>query len=270
MIEVIVKFLTTSAGRKASTTTHATTPTKFFNPREGVADMAAREGGGARKTPPSDDPTHTGGLSPSAFEKSKVDQDVDTQMATGKLGSLSTPQHGKPITKSLTTNPTTHDNSRSHPTPSHLSEVSQSTLSHFNKPVYPQSEPTRSPLKESTRHGLTAEPRKHSGSLLQKETAGVVSVKPQGGVQSLLSSRGSGHVISPRPTGTSTSIRSSVGGVLRSSLTTREVPTLKSDSKTESAKQKPQQRKRNSSDNKEVTAMEDEISTNLVANRKFY
>ena len=95
-----------------------------------------------------------------------------------------------------------------------------------------------------TRYGMTVEPRKHSFTLLQEENPSVVSIKPQGDVQIQPSSRGSsggiinvtsGRVISPRFT---SSTRSSAGGVFKSgrtSLTSREVPTLKVDSRTESA-----------------------------------
>ena len=54
MIEVIIKFLITSASRKASTTSHETTPTKCLNPKEGVANSTAGEMGGAGTTSQSD------------------------------------------------------------------------------------------------------------------------------------------------------------------------------------------------------------------------
>ena len=182
MIEVIVKFLSTSASRKASATSHETTPTKCLNPREGVADSIAGEMGGAGTTSRSDVPTHKGGLNASALEKSKVHQDVDvdTQTATSKLGSLSTSQYGKLITKSSTTSPITDVFLHSYPTTSHLTDVLQSTPSHLNKLMYPKTEP--SPLSVGTRYGMMVEPQKHSSTLQQKEKSSVVSVKPRGEV----------------------------------------------------------------------------------------
>ena len=278
MIEVIVKSLTTSASKKASATSHATTvPTKSLTPKEGVASTTPQQKGGASRTPQSDIPTHTEGLNPSHFGKSKNE---DTQMATSKMGSLSISDHGKPITSfpTTTTNPiTTHEFSRSHPAPSHLSEVPQSALSHLNKPTYPHGE--LSPLRESTRRGLTTEPRKHSATVVvQKEKARVVSVKPRGGVQVKTSSRGSGgggagggvinvasgHTVSLQ-SGSNTG--SSARG-LRTSLISREVSALKSaGSKAESAKLKPHQGSRTYRD--EVIATEDDSSSALVTFREY-
>ena len=272
MIEVIVKSLTTSASKKASATSHATTvPTKPPIPKEGVASSTSQQKGGASRTPQSDVPAHTEGLSPSHFGKSKNE---DTQMATSKMGSLSISHHGKPITSFLTTttNPiTTHEFSRSHLAPSHLSEVPQSALSHLDKPTNPSSE--LSPLRVSTRRGLMTEPRKHSATVVQKEKTRVVSVKPRGGVQVKTSSHGSGsggtgggvinvasgHTVSLQ-SGSNT--RSSARG-LHTSLTSRETSTLKSaGSRAESAKLKPHQGSCTYRD--EVIATEDDSSSTLV------
>jgi hypothetical protein len=246
-----------------------------------VADSIPQEEGGAHRTPRSDVPTHTEGLSSSMFGKSQVykDIDVDTQIATptSKMGSIF--QHGKPITSfPTTTNPITHDFSRSHPTPSRLSEVSQSTPSYFDKPTYPQSE--RSPQRESTRHGGTIEPRKHSATSLQKEKTSVVNVKPRGDVRVQPSSRGSsaaaggvvnvasGHTVGPRPV---SSTRSSAGGV-RTSLTSRETPTRKSiGSRAESLKLKPYQGRNTYMYRDEVSATvtQDDSSSTLVTVCKY-
>ena len=263
MIEVIVKSLTTSASKKASATSHATTvPTKPPTSKEGVASTTPQQKGGASRTPHSDIPTHTEGLNPSHFGKSKNE---DTQMATSKMGSLSISDHGKPITSfpTTTTNPiTTHEFFRSHPAPSHLSEVPQSALSHLNKPTYPHSE--LSPLRESTRRGLMTEPRKHSAAVVQKEKARVVSVKPRGGVQVKTSSHGSssgGAGGGSLQSGSNT--RSSARGVL-TSLTSREAPALKSaGSRAESAKLKPHQGGSHTYRD-EVIATEDDSSSALV------
>jgi hypothetical protein len=276
MIEVIVKFLMTSASKKASTTSHATTPTKSPNPKGGMADLTPQEEGGAHRTPRSDVPTHTEGLSSSMFGKSQVykDIDVDTQIATptSKMGSIF--QHGKPITSfPTTTNPITHDFSRSHPTPSRLSEVSPSALSHLDKPTYPQTE--RSPLRESTRHGETIEPRKHSATSLQKEKTSVVCVKPRGDVRVQPSSRGSsagaggvinvasGHTVGPRPVSSS---RSSARGV-HTSLQPRETPTRKSTgSRAESTQLKPYQGRNTYvyRDEASATVTQDDSNSTLV------
>lgn len=283
MIEVIVKFLTTSASRKVS---HTATSTKTSYLKEGVADLTAREKGGACKTPTSDVPRPAEGSSPSDSKKNKVHQDENTQITTSKMGSLLISQHGKPITKSLATNPITHELSHSHPSPSRLSEVSESTPSHLHKPVYPRKEP--SPLKESTGYGSTIEPWKHSTSLLEKDQTSVVNVKPRGGMESLSGNReggvgGSvitvapGHVISPGPT---SSTRSSARGIFKSghsSLVSRETPTLKSDNKTGSVKQKPYRRRNTYRDstgsNKEVTVQDEATSSlhaSLITDCKFY
>ena len=281
MIEVIVKFLTTSASRKAS---YTATSTKISNPKEGVADSTARKKGGACKTPTSDVPRLAEGSSPSDSKKNKVHQDVDTQIATSKMGSLSISQYGKPITKSLATNPITHELSHSHLTPSRLSEASESTPSHLNKPTYPQTEP--SSLRESAGQGLTIKPGKHSTSILQKDKTSVVSVKPREDVHIQPSSRqsgggviinvASGHTISPQ---SASNTRSSARGVVKSghtSLASRETCTLRSDSRAESVKQKPHYGRhaytcKDSSRNKEVTATDDKVidsNTTLVADCK--
>ena len=283
MIEVIVKFLSTSACRKASTTSHETTPTKCLNPREGVADSTAGEMGGAGTTSRSDVPTHKGGLNASALEKSKVHQDVDvgTLTATNKLDSSSTSQYGKPITKSSTTSPITDDFLHSYPTTSRLTDVLQSTPSHLDKPMYPKTEP--SPLSVGTRYGVMVEPRKHLSTLLQKERTSVLSAKPRGDVQIQPSSRGSsggiinvtsGRVISPHST---SSTRSSAGGVLKSvhtSLTSREIHTLKLDSEADSAKQNPYQRRQRNRGSTEMTIAQDEATSSshasLITKCKFY
>lgn len=282
MIEVIVKFLTTSATRKTSSISHAATPTTISNPKESVTSPTTHERIGAYKTA---GPDRTEGLNSSVFKKNKMHQDIDLQMTTGKGGSHS--QHGKPITKSSTSSPLSHEFSSSHPTPSHLLEstpsyltkVSQSMSQHLDKTTYPQAEV--SPLKESRGSGSTVEPKKHSTSLLQKDRTSIMNVKPRGGVPSPLDGSGggitvaSGHVASSRPT---SNTRSSARGVLKSvhisSMTSREPPTLKPDNKAESAKQKPHQGRhtyRDSTSNKEVTVTQDEIITRLkVTNCKFY
>ena len=110
-----------------------------------------------------------------------------------------------------------------------------------------------------------------------------MSVKPQGDVQIQPSSCGSsggiinvtsGCVISPRFT---SSTRSSAGGVFKSgctSLTSRdlEVPTLKIDSRAESAKLKPhggRHTHRDNSRNEEVTMTVDDSYTTFVADCEF-
>lgn len=272
MIEVIVKFLTTSASKKVSTS-QATTPINPPTPKEGVANSATQQKSGASRTPQSDVPTHTEGLSPSHFGKRQAYENENTQIATSKMGSLSISHHSKPITSFPTTtaNPiTTHEFSRSHPAPSRLSEVPQSTLSHLNKPTYPHSE--LSPLRESMRRGLTTEPRKHSATVIQKEKTRVVSVRPRGDVQIKTSSHGSssgaaggvfnvasGHTVSPQSV---SNTPLSARGV-RTSLTSRETPTCKSaGSRAESAKLKPYQGSRTYRD--EVIATEDDSSSALV------
>ena len=280
MIEVIVKFLTTSASRKASTISHAATLTKILNPKEGVAAPTAQERGGTYKTPGSDVPIHTEGLSTSNFKKSKVQQDVDLQMAIGERDTLS--QHGKPITKSSTSSPLSHEFLSSHPAPSHLSKVPESTPSHFDKAMYPQVQ--LSPLKKSRGSGSTIEPRKHSTSLLQKEKTSVVSVKPRGGMLSPSGGSSGGSVItvasaymvSSQPT---FNTLSSTRGMLKSvdsSMTSREPPTLKPSNKAELAKKKPHQGRhtyKDSTGNKEVTVTQDELTkrlhTTLVTNGEF-
>ena len=259
MIEVIVKFLTTLATRKSLTISHAATPTKISNSKEGVVDSTSQERGGACKTPGPDVPTHAKGISTSDFGKNKVHQDVDPQGTTSKTGSLS--QHGKPITKSSTSNPISHDVSSSYPTPSH-----------FDKVTYPQTQP--SSRKESSRYRLMIEPRKSS---LQKDGASMVTVKPRGGVQTAPSSSGDGSVINVA----SGRHMPYVGGLwpasndhsparrmltmsAHNSAASRKQPTLKpSNSKAESPKPKPHQDGlptstwRGSACNEELTVIQD-------------
>ena len=167
-------------------------------------------------------------------------QDVDPQMITSKTDSLS--QHGKPITKSSTSNPFSHDVSTSYPAPSH-----------FDKVTYPQTQ--SSSRKESTRNRSTLEVRKPSTSLLQKEGTSMVAVKPRRSVQTAPSSSGDGSVINVA----SGRHMPYVGGLwpasndhsparrmltmsAHSSAASRKQPTLKpSNSKAESPKPKPHQ-----------------------------
>ena len=240
MIEVVVKFLTTLAIRKSLTISHAATPTKISNSEEGAVDSISQERGGACKTLGPDVPSHAKGISTSDFGKNKVHQDVDPQVATSKTGSLS--QHGKPITKSSTSNPISHDVSSSYPTPSH-----------FDKVTYPQTQ--SSSRKESARYRATLEARKPSTSLLQKEGASMVTVKPRGGVQTLPSSGGGGggsvinvasghhmpHVVCLRPASNDHSPTRRMLTSAHSSATSKKQPTLKPYSKAESPKPKSHQ-----------------------------
>ena len=167
MIEVIVKFLVTSTGRRTSTISNSATPTKVqsaMSPKE--MDLTSQSGRGKSDILRESDLPVKGITSSGSHgfvtEKSEGltqhhHQDADPPINDSRIDSQF--QRGKPITKPITSNPLTYDFSSSH--------------SHIGESMPPQPGSWRNDASKEPR----VDPRKHSTHSSRKDEAKVVTVK---------------------------------------------------------------------------------------------